>query len=440
MDRVKIPDEYKRACAVVDLDAVAKNAATLYGKLAPGTKMLAVIKANGYGHGAVPLAEKLGELPYIFGYAVATAEEAFALRRNGLHKPILILGYTFPYCYEALVAQDIRPTVFRLDMAKELSKEALRQKKTCKIHIKVDTGMSRIGICPDDVTSTDLVGQLKNLPGLEIEGIFTHFARADERDKSDALGQFARFTAFVKKIEEELSLRIPLKHCANSAAVMELSETGLDLVRAGIALYGLWPSEEMDRERTTLRPALSLYSHIVLVKTLQPGTPVSYGGTYVTENKRKIATIPVGYGDGYPRLLSGKGEVLIHGKRAPIVGRICMDQMMADVTDIPGAKEGDLVTLIGADGKERITMEELGALSGRFNYELACDLGGRVPRVYKTKKGGRMDGMNREEIKVVKNSTLYEIRLMVDANDKETYTKEEILQMLDTIARAKETE
>ncbi|MCI8737967.1 MAG: alanine racemase [Lachnospiraceae bacterium] len=376
-----IPDKHKRVCAVVDLDAAVENMEHMREKLSPETRMLAVIKANGYGHGAVQVARKLDGLNYVFGYAVATVEEALQLRRNGLYKPILILGYTFPDCYKELVAQDIRPAVFRTDMAKELSGEALRQGKVLKIHIKVDTGMSRIGISPDDA-GLDFIRQVMELPGLEIEGIFTHFARADEADKSSAMGQFVRFGAFTERIRAELSLDIPLKHCANSAAIMELPETRMDLVRAGIALYGLWPSEEMDRSRISLRPLFRLYSHIVYVKTVPAGTPVSYGGTYVTKKKQRIATIPVGYGDGYPRGLSGKGDVLIRGRRAPVLGRVCMDQFMVDVTDIPEAKEGDLVTLIGRDGKEEITMEELGDISGRFNYELACDLGSRIPRVY----------------------------------------------------------
>lgn len=378
---INIPDEYKRVCAMVDLKAAVENLESMRAKLAPDTKMLAVIKANGYGHGAVKLAKKLNSLGYIFGYAVATAEEALQLRQNGIQKPILILGYTFPECYEKLVEEEIRPTVFRLDMAKALSGEAVRQGKILKIHIKVDTGMSRIGIFPDD-TGMAFVRQVMDLPGLEIEGIFTHFARADEKDKTNALGQFRCFTEFTERLEKKLSLKIPLRHCANSAAIMELPETQLNLVRAGIALYGLWPSEEMDRKKTALRPLLSLYSHIVHVKTLPAGRAVSYGGTYVTKKEQRIATIPVGYGDGYPRGLSGKGSVLIRGKRAPILGRVCMDQFMVDVTDIPDAAEGDPVTLIGKDGEEEITMEELGDLSGRFNYELACDLGSRIPRVY----------------------------------------------------------
>lgn len=372
---------HKRVCAVIELDAAVENIENMRKKLAPETRILAVIKAGGYGHGAVQIAKRLENFEYIFGYAVATAEEAFELRQNELRKPILILGYTFPDCYERLVAEDIRPTVFRADMARELSAAALKMGKRLKVHIKVDTGMSRIGVFPDD-SGIAFVKEVMELPGLEIEGMFTHFARADERDKTSAEEQFAKFVHFTERVERELTLRIPLKHCANSAAILEMPETSLDLVRAGIALYGLWPSEEMDREKSELRPMFSLYSHIVYVKVLPVGTPVSYGGIYVTDGKRRIATIPVGYGDGYPRGLSGKGDVLICGRRAPIVGRVCMDQFMVDVTEIPEAKEGDLVTLIGKDGAEQITMEELGELSGRFNYELACDLGNRIPRVY----------------------------------------------------------
>ncbi len=378
---INIPDKHKRVCAVVDLDAAVENMEHMRKNLRPETKMFAVIKANGYGHGAVQIAKKLDGLDYVFGYAVATVEEALQLRRNGLYKPILILGYTFSDCYGELAEQDIRPAVFRMDMAEALSREAQRQEKVLKIHIKVDTGMSRIGILPDD-KGIDFIRRVRALPGLEIEGIFTHFARADEKDKTSALEQFRRFTDFIGKTEKELAFQIPIKHCANSAAIMELPETQMDLVRAGISLYGLWPSEEMDKSRMALRPLFSLYSHIVYMKTVPAGTPVSYGGTYVTDKERRIATIPVGYGDGYPRGLSGKGDVLIRGKRAPILGRVCMDQFMVDVTDIPEAVEGDLVTMIGKDGEERITMEELGDISGRFNYELACDLGSRIPRVY----------------------------------------------------------
>ncbi len=374
-------EKYQRVYAVVNLDAAIENMESMKANLKPETKMLAVIKADGYGHGALPLARELGKLHYVFGYAVATVEEALTLRQAGLKKPILILGYAFPYCYEDLVREDIRPAVFRADMAKELSETAIRLGKKLKIHIKVDTGMSRIGISPDE-SGLLFVKQVMELPGLELEGIFTHFARADEEDKTSVEQQFKRFQVFVEKLERA-GISVPMKHCANSAAILELPEMQLDMVRAGIALYGLWPSGEDRKDRSCLKPLLSLYSHITYVKDVPAGTPISYGGTYVTDSQRRIATVPVGYGDGYPRGLSNKAAVLLHGKRAPVCGRICMDQFMVDVTGIPETKEGDLVTLIGTDGNEQITIEELGMLSGRFHYELACCLGERIPRVYR---------------------------------------------------------
>ena len=262
-----------------------------------------------------------------------------------------------------------------------MSGAAERTGKAAKVHIKVDTGMSRIGITPDD-TGLRFVKEAMETPGIEIEGIFTHFARADEADKTSALKQLEVFQAFIGQIESKLGLTIPVKHCSNSAGIVEMPQANMDVVRPGIILYGLRPSDEVSQEIVALRPALSLHSHIVYVKEVQPGLSVSYGGTFTAQHKMRIATIPVGYGDGYPRMLSGKGYVLIHGKKAPILGRVCMDQFMVDVTDILNVKEGDPVTLIGTDGEETITAELLGDLSGRFNYELVCDLGRRIPRVY----------------------------------------------------------
>ena len=374
-------ERYQRVYAAVDLSAVLWNMERMHANLTPGTQIIGVIKTDGYGHGAVPIGRELESLPYVFGHAVATAEEAFLLRRAGLEKPILILGYTFPYCYEELIRQDIRPAVFRRDMLKELNDCAARLGKKAVVHVKVDTGMSRIGIQPDE-QGICFLEWAAGLRHVDMEGIFTHFARADEKDKSSAEKQLLLFHDFAEKAQKRMGREIPIKHCSNSAGILEMPQANLSLVRAGITLYGLAPSKEVTGEHLFLRPVLSLKSRLVCVKEVKAGTPVSYGGTYVTDKKTRIATVPVGYGDGYPRSLSGKGYVLIHGKRAPILGRVCMDQFMVDVSEIPDVKEGDEVTLIGTDGSEKITMEMLGERSGRFNYELACDLGKRIPRIY----------------------------------------------------------
>lgn len=374
-------ENYQRVYAAVDLDAVLYNIEQMHQNLSPETKMIAVIKADGYGHGAVPIGRELERLSYVAGYATATAEEAFTLRNAGLKKPILILGYTFPYCYEQLIRQGIRPAVFRMDSVEELAACARKIGVTARVHVKVDTGMTRVGIRPD-ASGIHFMEKLLQMEGIEVEGVFTHFARADEEDKASARKQLAQFLTFVEQIEDRLGYQVPIRHCSNSAGIVELREANLDVVRAGITLYGLWPSAEVSRKIVSLRPVLSLKSHIVYIKEVEAGVPVSYGGTYVTRGKTLIATIPVGYGDGYPRSLSGKGYVLIRGKRAPILGRVCMDQFMVDVSQISDVAQGDEVTMIGRDGEEEITMELLGDLSGRFNYELACNLGKRIPRVY----------------------------------------------------------
>ena len=374
-------EHYQRVYASVDLDAVCFNMDQMHRNLSPDTKMIGVIKADGYGHGAIQIGRELEKLDYVFGYAVATAEEAMILRHAGLSKPILILGYTFPYCYEDLIRYDIRPAVFREDTIDELAACARRLRKTVKVHVKVDTGMTRVGIRPDE-SGIAFVDKVLHTEGIELEGMFTHFARADEKDKTAAMGQLTQIREFMAWAERKLDCRIPLKHCSNSAGIIEMKEANMDLVRAGITLYGLWPSEEVSRDIVRIRPVLSLKSHIVYIKEVDACVPVSYGGTYVTPKKMRVATIPAGYGDGYPRGLSGKGYVLIRGQKAPILGRVCMDQFMVSVDEIPEAAEGDEVTLIGTDGECQITMEELGEISGRFNYELACDLGRRIPRVY----------------------------------------------------------
>ena len=370
-----------RVYATVNLDAIVKNLENMKKNIQEDTKIIAVLKADGYGHGAVPIAKHIEPLPYLWGIAVATVEEGMILRKNGITKPILILGYTFSDDYDTIIEQEMRPAVFTLKMARELSKAAVRLKKPAKIHIKIDTGMSRIGYRNLEQAVPEIL-EISALEGIEIEGIFTHFARADETDPAPAYQQMETFEQFIHALEEK-GLSISVKHCSNSAGILRMKEANMNVVRAGIILYGLYPSDEVEKDLVPLEPAMELKSHIVYIKTLEPGVAVSYGGTYVTSRPTRVATIRVGYADGYCRGLSNKGFVLIHGKKAPILGRICMDQFMVDVTDIPEAQEADEVTLLGRDQKEQITMEELGNLSGRFNYEFACCISRRVPRIYR---------------------------------------------------------
>lgn len=379
--------EYARGYIEIDLDRIHSNMDHMKANLDKKTKMIGVIKTDGYGHGAVPIAKELEPIEYMYGFAVATVEEAHILRMAGIKKPILILGYTFPYSYPMLVDEEIRPAVFREDTLKELSKTAVNLSKKIKIHIKIDTGMSRIGVLPDE-NGFRFVEKALQTKGIEVEGIFTHFATSDYADKRYAYEQLEKFQKFCKEAEERFDIKFAVKHCSNSAAILEMQQANMDVVRAGITLYGLSPSDEVEKDIVKLEPALSFKSTVIYVKKIPAGTAVSYGRTYIADKERTIATIPLGYGDGYPRGLSNKGYVLIHGKRAPILGRICMDQFMVDVTEIPETAENDEVTLIGTDGAETITMEALGEMSGRFNYELACNLGKRVPRIYK--KNGRV--------------------------------------------------
>lgn len=382
-------NHYDRVRADIDLDAVVYNLEQMHQNLKPETKIMGVIKTDAYGHGAVQIGRELERLPYVFGMAAATAEEALILRECGIKKPVLVLGYVFPYAYEELIKNEVRMTVFRKDMIEEINECAGRTGKKAIVHIKVDTAMSRIGVKPDE-SGLSFVRECLSMKNITVEGVFTHFAKADEKDKKAVRTQLSAFQSFLDLSDEETGYDFPIRHCSNSAGIVELKDANMDMVRAGITLYGLWPSEDVSRDIISLKPVLSLKSHIVYVKEISKGTCVSYGGTFQAKDDMRIATIPVGYGDGYPRSLSNKGSVLIQGKRAAVLGRVCMDQFMVDVTDIPAAKEGDEVTLIGRDGEAIITMEELGALSGRFNYELACDLGKRIPRVF-YRKGKIMD-------------------------------------------------
>lgn len=372
-------NQYYRVYAAIDLDAVCHNISEIKKLVGPDTKIMPVIKADGYGHGAVPVAKALNKIG-VDGFAVAIIEEGIALRKQGITKPILILGYTSEYQYASLIQHEIEQTVFSYEMAEAISKFAVTMKKDARIHIKVDTGMNRIGFKPTE-ESVGQVQRIQKLPNIKIQGIFTHFACADEEDKTSARYQKELFDQFVSKIEEK-GIEIPVKHVSNSAAIMDLRECRMDMVRSGIITYGLYPSEEVDKSAIDLKPALSLISHVIHVKEVGPGEGVSYGSTFVTDRKTRIATIPVGYADGYPRALSSRGRVIIRGQYAPIIGRICMDQFMVDVTDIEGVSVMDRVTLVGTEGDKNISVEEAADLAGSFNYEFVCGIGKRVPRVY----------------------------------------------------------
>lgn len=381
--------ETMRVAAEIDLSAIRHNVREMAAlPVLRGVPLCAVLKADGYGHGAVPLAMMLEKEDAVSSFAVATADEACALRTEaGVKKPVMILGYAFPESDEALFACDIEPSVFYEETVLSLERTAKRigTKKKLKVHIPVDTGMGRIGITPDD-RGLAFVRRVAESPALSIEGVFTHFAAADEEDGAFCEEQTSRFRDFVEEIRTKLSLQIPVVHADNSAAILSGRGDPFDMVRAGIAMYGYAPSPaiaEMCQSQITLKPALSFVSHVSFVKEVPAGTTISYGATFVCERPSKIATIPIGYADGYPRMLSGKAHVLIRGKRVPIAGRVCMDQMMADVTDLEGVAEGDRVTLIGTDGDLSVTAEELGTLSGRFHYELLCCINKRVPRLYR---------------------------------------------------------
>jgi len=373
----------KRIKAYISVDNAEYNIKNLYDNVAAGKNkpplIMPVIKADGYGHGALNLAQRFETLPYVWGYAVATAGEAYHLREGGIQKPILILGYTFPEDYKELVEKDIRCAVFKYDMAKALNDEAQRQGKKAYIHIKADTGMGRIGY----VKGEDAVSEIRKiaaLPGIETEGFFTHFAKADTPDDDFTLGQIEKFISFRDELNAA-GVLFKLCHCLNSAGIIRFPEYSLDMVRSGITTYGLYPSDEVSFDAVSLKRVMDIKSRIAYIKEVDPGTPISYGGTFVSDKKMKVATIPVGYADGYPRALSNKGWVLIGGRKAMILGRVCMDQFMVDVTDIPGACEGDEVTLIGRDGEEVITFELWQQLTGLLNYELACHISSRVERV-----------------------------------------------------------
>lgn len=378
--------QYKRVYATVDLDAIRQNMEAMKANIAKGTMICGVVKSDGYGHGSVPVAKAVEDL--VWGYAVAAVEEGWVLRDHHITKPILVLGYVPEEEFESLVEQEIRYTVSEWKEVEILSKIAQKLGKNAYVHIKMDTGMGRIGLRFAEEILT-LAQKIETLPNIVIEGIFTHMATADMADKTKAKEQIRMFKEMLQLLENN-GIYIPIRHCSNSAGIIDLKEANIDMVRAGIALYGLYPSEEVNKENVCLIPALELKSIVSYLKTVPKGSPIGYGATFVTQKETKVATVSIGYGDGYPRALSNKGYALVRGKKAPIIGRICMDQFMMDVSDIPEIQQGDTVTLIGKDQNEQITVEELAELAGTFNYEFVCDLGKRIPRVYIS--GGKIVG------------------------------------------------
>ena len=371
-------EPYLRTWCEVDLRAIRQNMINIRKKAGQGPKVMAVIKADGYGHGAAEIGQYIYDEADYFG--VATIEEAVELREAGIDKPILVLGYTSPSLYGQNLKYDVEQTVYTMEAAEKMSEEAVKSGRTARIHIALDTGMTRIGVSPDE-KGLAFVQAVQRLPGISVVGLFSHLSCADMADKTYTREQLARFDFFVELLEKN-HISIPVKHVCNSAGIMEFDDHRYDMVRAGIILYGLYPSEEVRKEALELAPAMEWKTHVVNIMEPEMNRGISYGATYVTDHPCRIATISIGYADGYPRSLSNKGWVLIHGKKAPIVGRVCMDQTMVDITDIPDVKMEDVVTLIGRDGEERISVEDMADLSGSFNYEFVCCLGKRIPRVY----------------------------------------------------------
>lgn len=372
-------EEYYRVSAEVDLGAIAHNIKAIKKRIPEECELMAVVKADAYGHGVYGICDTLVE-NQVDRLAVAIIDEGIQLRKMGVHLPILILGYTPEIYNERIVKYDLIQTVFTYEMARSLSKAACKLNKTVKIHIKLDTGMGRIGFqCGKK--ALEEIANISQLPKLEIEGVFTHFARADEEDQRFTEQQLDMFIDFVQALEER-QIHIRIKHAANSAAIIELPGAHFNMVRAGLIVYGLYPSDQVHQDRLVLTPAMTLKTHVIFTKEVEKGTPISYGSTYRTPCKKRIATIPVGYGDGYPRSLSSKGGVLIGGEFAPILGRICMDQFMVDISHIKNVQVGDEVILFGKMGKKELTVEDIASLIGTINYEVVCMLSKRVPRVY----------------------------------------------------------
>ncbi|MCR5225608.1 MAG: alanine racemase [Eubacterium sp.] len=380
---------FRRVEADIDLDAIRYNIETVKALNPSDRKVCLVIKADAYGHGSVMLAKEFRDIADY--YAVATIDEAVELRNAGIDTPILILGYTDESDYIYALKYDVTLAIYDVAEAKVLSDIAVKDGVKAKVHIKVDSGMSRIGFQCDDEGVAEAMA-VYGLEGLDVEGIFTHYAKADYLDKSDAKTQYDKFSWFVSQMEGK-GASFEIRHIDNSAGSMEIHSEGFDMMRLGIVIYGLYPSEEIDK-LVVLKPAMSLKSKVIHVKTLPAGRGIGYGWSFVTEKETRVATVSVGYADGYSRALSNVGRVLIHGQYALILGRVCMDQIMVDVTDIDEGKYefekvkvGDEVVLFGRQGDNSISVEEIAEPANSFNYEAVCNISRRVERVYF--KGGK---------------------------------------------------
>jgi len=374
--------DYKlnRAWAEVNLDNIAHNVREIRRVTDKKAEMMGIVKADAYGHGVMEVAKTLlaNGVTYL---AVSMLDEAIQLRNAGINVPILILSYTDPIRSDEIIENDVTQAVFTHDLAEALSSAAVRLGKHAKIHIKIDTGMGRVGFLPGYNAVKDVV-RISKLSGIIIEGLFTHFSSADEKEREYTNLQFGRFMSICNELNR-IGVYIPIKHVANSAAILQYPQTHLDMVRPGVILYGMMPSNEIEGVAVDLRPAMTLKANITMVKEVEPDTSISYGRIFTTTRKTKIATVPIGYADGYTRLLTGKGHMLVHGKRVPILGKICMDQCMVDVTDImEEVHVGDEVVIFGTQNGETVAIEELAEQIGTINYELVCIIGKRIPRVY----------------------------------------------------------
>ncbi|NFJ26826.1 alanine racemase [Clostridium botulinum] len=365
--------------AEIDLDNLQHNLKQIK-KICGNKEIIGVIKANAYGHGAMEVAPTLLENG-VSRLAVAVLSEAMELRMSGVKESIMILGYTPGALGDMLLDNDIEQSVYSYNDALELSKIAVLKRKILKIHIVVDTGMGRIGFLPTKESVED-VYKISKLPNIKIEGLFSHFSSADELDKYYTLYQMNKYNEFINKLEEK-NIQVPIKHIANSAAIIDLENTHLDAVRAGIIMYGYYPSNYVLRDNINLKPVMSLKTSIVHIKKVSSGEYISYGRTFKTERESIIATLPIGYADGYNRLLSNKGKVIVNGKLAPVIGRVCMDQCMIDVTFIENLKVGDVVTIMGEENGVSYTAENIASQIGTISYEVICNVNKRVPRVYK---------------------------------------------------------